>query len=69
MLQFHTPIPVVTEHGDGYAIYVESGGPFENDCFTVVLCDGGVVRHYLSHQIKIFANSTYEINKNEESII
>lgn len=65
MLQFHTPIPVVTEHGDGYALYVESGGLLENDCWCVVLCDGGVVRHYLSNQIKVFANATYEINKKQ----
>lgn len=63
MLEFQNPIPVVTEHGEGYAIYVRDGSTFENDCWAVVLCDGGLVRHYLSNQITIYFNSTFGINK------
>lgn len=63
MLEFYKPLPVVTPLGDGYAIYVTDGGMFENDCFTVVLCDGGQVRHFTSEQIQIFFNATYNINK------
>lgn len=59
--EFHKPIPVITEHGEGYAIYVESSGMFENDCWTVVLCDGGLVRHYNTTQIKVCKNHTFEI--------
>lgn len=64
MLQFKKPIPVVVE-GDkeGYAIYVQSGGTFENDIWCVALCEGGHVRHYRSDQIKIYANSTFDIEK------
>jgi hypothetical protein len=61
MLLFQNPIKVVTEHGDGYAIYVESGGMFENDIWCVALCEGGYVRHYRSDQIKIFYNATFDI--------
>lgn len=64
MLQFNNPIPVITEHGEGYAIYVESGKMFENDCWCVVSCENGKVRHYTSNQIIIHQNSTYNI-KNE----
>ncbi len=67
LLEFKKPIPVVVEEEgelkNGYAIYVESGGMFENDCFTVVLEEGGIVRHYLSSQIKIYQNLTYNIKK------
>lgn len=62
--EFNKPIPVVTEDGkDGYAIYVESSGMFDNDCWCVVLCDGGVIRHFLSNQLRIFKNATFEINE------
>ena len=64
MLEFLHPIPVVVE-GDkeGYAIYVTNGGQFENDVWCVTLCNGGIVRHYRSDQIKIHTNSTFEITK------
>lgn len=62
MLEFKKPLPVIVE-GDkeGYAIYVTNGGQFENDIWCVVLCDGGIVRHYLSDQIKIYINATFGI--------
>lgn len=64
MLEFRNPIPVVVENNkDGYAIYVTNGGSFENDIWCVVLCDGGQVRHYLSDQIRIYANATLDIKK------
>lgn len=65
MLEFANPIPVVAEDQDGYAIYVTSGGSFENDIWCVVLCEGGCVRHYRSDQIKIHANATFGIKKKE----
>ncbi len=62
MLEFKQPIPVVVEDGkDGYAIYVTNSGMFENDIWCVVLCDGGVVRHYRSDQIRIYFNATFNI--------
>ena len=64
MLEFKKPIPVVVDDNkDGYAIYVVNSGTFENDVWCVVLCDGGDVRHYLSNQIKIYNNLTFNINK------
>ena len=64
MLEFQKPIPVVVEGDkDGYAIYVSNSGMFENDVWCVVLCEGGVVRHYQTDQIKIWTNATFGITK------
>ena len=66
MLEFKKPIPVIVEDNkDGYAIYVVNSGMLENDIWCVVLCDGGIVRHYRSDQIKIHMNSTFDITKNK----
>ena len=64
MLEFKKPIPVIVE-GDkeGYAIYVTNSGTFENDVWCVVHCDGGIVRHYRSDQIKIHYNATFGVSK------
>lgn len=66
--EFQNPLHVVVEDGKpGYAIYVQTGGTFENDIWCVALCDGGIVRHYLTSQIRIHANSTFGIKKHEQS--
>ncbi len=70
---FDIPIPVVVDENgtfkDGYAMYVESGGPFSNDLWCVSLCDGGVVRHYRSDQIRVHHNGTLGINKDKNDKI
>jgi hypothetical protein len=64
MLEFSKPIPVVVEgNKNGYALYVTNSGMLENDIWCVILCDGGMVRHYKSNQIKIFVNETFNIKK------
>ena len=64
IIEFSKPIPIVTENGeDGYAIYAESSGMFENDIWTCVLCDGGVIRHYSTSQVVVHKNATFEINE------
>lgn len=64
MLEFKKPIPVIVEEGkEGYAIYVTNSGTFENDIWCVIHCDGGVVRHYRSDQIRIHKNETLNITK------
>jgi|TARA_R110000782_G_scaffold270273_1_gene370175 hypothetical protein len=64
MLEFKKPIPVIVEgNKEGYAIYVTNSGTFENDIWCVVHCDGGIVRHYSSDQIKIYKNETFKIKK------
>lgn len=62
MLEFKKPIPVIVEDNkEGYALYVSNSGTFENDVWCVVLCDGGMVRHYRSDQIRIHFNATFDI--------
>ena len=62
MLEFSKPIPVVVEgNKEGYAIYAVNSGMFENDVWCVVLCEGGIVRHYATDQIRIHYNSTFGI--------
>jgi len=62
--EFSNPIPVVTEQGeDGYAIYVQSNGMFENDIWCCVLCNGGIIRHYNTSQLRIYQNLTFNITK------
>lgn len=63
--EFHKPIPVIVEEKEGYAIYVQSGEQFENDIWTVVHKEGGIVRHYLTSQILIQSNATFSITKNK----
>lgn len=65
--EFRDPIPVVIEDNkDGYAIYVRDSGTWENDIWCVVHCDSGCVRHYRSDQIKMYANATFNITKNDK---
>jgi hypothetical protein len=64
MLEFNNPIPVVVESDKkGYAIYVRDSGTFENDIWCVALCEGGIVRHYRSDQIRIHYNATFCVSK------
>ena len=59
--EFRNPIPVKTSIGNGYAIYVTSGGTFENDIWCLVLEEGGQVRHFRSDQVHIADNGTFDI--------
>jgi hypothetical protein len=62
MHEFKNPIPVIVEgNKEGY---VTHSGLFENDVFTCVLCEGGIIRHYNSSQVRIHKNSTFEIKEN-----
>jgi hypothetical protein len=36
---------------------------YENDEITVVLLDGGHIRHFESGQVKVWVNSTYGIHE------
>lgn len=56
-------MPVVTPAGGGYAIYVREGGTFENDVWAVAMEEGGVVRHFRSDQVRLYANATFDISK------
>ena len=59
--EFQNSIPVVTPMGDGYILYVKENGMWENDIFTVVLEEGGSIKHFTSDQIKVWHNATFNI--------
>lgn len=59
------PMPCTTPEGDGYIWYITSGGMFENDEYTVILCSDGTVKHFNSGQVKIWFNATYGIEKKD----
>lgn len=61
--EFRKPIPCVTPLGDGYVWYVTDGKMLENDCYTIILLEGGFIKHFTSDQIQIFNNETYGIKK------
>lgn len=54
-------IPCKVEHGDGYVLYVNEGGGWENDVYAVVLCETGKIRHYTTTQVTIYQNLTFDI--------
>lgn len=60
--EFQKPIPVETPLGVGYALYVSDSAMLENDVFTVVLQDNGMIKHFTSDQIQVSANYTFKIN-------
>jgi len=63
------PIPVITPLGDGYILYIKSNGFLENDEVTVVLSNGGCIRHFDITQVKVWHNETYGIKKRTEDKI
>lgn len=64
MLELKQPIPVILPNGEeGYVIYITNSGMYENDVWTVVHCNNGIVRHYTTDQVKVYANGTFGINK------
>lgn len=60
------PIPCTTPIGDAYVLYVTSNGFLENDEFTCVLMDGGLIKHFTSDMIQIWNNETYTIKKKDK---
>lgn len=62
MLEFRNPLPVVTPLGEGYAVYVTSSGPLDNDIWLVVLDDGRLL-HFATNQLTYVGNATLGIQK------
>jgi hypothetical protein len=59
--EFRRPVAVKTPLGLGAVWYVESGGPYFNDIFAVILEGTGEVKHMRSDQFVILANPTMDI--------
>lgn len=63
MMELSRPVPCTTPLGDGYVWYITSNGMMEDDELTVVLLDGGHIRHFVTGQVKVWKNATYQITK------
>ena len=59
--EFRNPIPVSTDIGYGWLMYVRDGGTWSNDIFAVVLEQDGVIRHMRTDQFKVLQNPTFDI--------
>jgi len=59
--EFRTPLLCTTPIGDGFLWYMKHNSHWDNDEYTVVLKEGGHVKHFLSNQVRIYTNATYEI--------
>jgi len=64
--EFRHPVPCITPLGDGFIWYMKQNGYLENDELTVILCEGGIIRHFTTDQVQIFHNETYQIKKKHE---
>ena len=60
-LEFRNPIPVNTEIGYGWLMYVRDGGTWSNDIFAVGMELDGVIRHMRTDQFKVLQNNTFDI--------
>ena len=60
-LEFRNPIPVLTDIGHGWLMYVRDGGTWSNDVFAVVLEKDGIIRHMRTDQFKVLQNNTFDI--------
>lgn len=61
------PIEVVTDLGNAYLIYVESGYQHNNDIWTCVLCESGEVKHFQTKQVRLTKNHTFQIYERKEN--
>jgi hypothetical protein len=59
--EFRRPVAVKTPLGLASVWYVESGGPYFNDIFAVILEATGEVKHMRSDQILVLENPTMDI--------
>lgn len=65
--EFRNPIPVSTDIGYGWLMYVRDGGTWSNDIFAVVLEEDGIIRHMRTDQFKVLQNPTFDI-KNKSDV-
>ena len=64
-LEFRNPIPVSTEIGYGWLMYVRDGGTWSNDIYAVVMEKDGVIRHMRTDQFSLLRNDTFDIEGNQ----
>jgi hypothetical protein len=64
--EFKNPVPVKTDIGYGWLMYVRDGGTFANDVFAVVMEKDGGIRHFRTEQFAVLPNPTFDIQEAEE---
>ncbi len=64
--EFRNPIPVKTDIGYGYLMYVRDGGTYCNDIFAVVFEKDGVIRHLRTDQFAVLRNPTFDIENEDK---
>jgi len=64
--EFRNPIPVKTDIGYGWLMYVRDGGTWSNDIFAVVMEKDGVIRHMRTDQFAVLQNNTFDIQNEEK---
>lgn len=69
MLEFRKPIPVIIKETkqEAYAIYAVSSGTFENDLWTVVVCDTSEILHCRTDQLLMYKNFTFGIKRGDDA--
>jgi len=64
--EFRNPIPVKTDIGYGYVMYVRDGGTYCNDIFAIVFEKDGVIRHMRTDQFAVLRNPTFDIENEDK---
>jgi hypothetical protein len=64
--EFRNPIPVKTDIGYGYLLYVRDGGTYCNDIFAIVFEKDGVIRHLRTDQFAVLRNPTFDIENEDK---
>jgi hypothetical protein len=64
--EFRNPIPVKTDIGYGYLMYVRDGGTYCNDIFAIVFEKDGVIRHMRTDQFAVLRNPTFDIENEDK---
>ena len=64
--EFRNPIPVKTDIGYGWLMYVRDGGTWSNDIYAIVLENDGVIRHMRTDQFCVLQNPTFDIQNKSD---
>lgn len=64
--EFRNPVPVKTDIGYGWLMYVRDGGTWSNDIFAIVMEKDGVIRHMRTDQFAVLQNNTFDIENEQK---
>lgn len=64
---FSVPVIIKQTNQEGYILYVESGGQYDNDLFCIVLKESGELLHANTKQFIVSENVTFGIKHKKKS--